>query len=447
MNPPFSATSYTPLKPIESKYQEKLKVLLFSRVCIALSLLAATMFFQPGADNPSSKLHQAFVLVTLCHVFVSIVLLALYYFSNIYYFYRFGFLQLVWDILFHTVIIYLTGGVDSQFKFLYWLTIIHASILFLKPGAIYVAAISALLYGILANLAFFNSIPDLLEDLKSISNNWPEQKVTISIIVNAGACFLIAYLSAFVSGRMYQVERLLEEKNTEVKNLETLMERSKHLAAIGEMAARIAHEIRNPLTSLSASIDLLNEKSNMEHAEAKLFAIIKKETRRLNQLLTDFLSFSRPSESQKQMICLSQVLVESISNFQAGYPHVTIDCKMTLENEMEIYIDPKQINQVLINGLKNASEAMDLKGNIVVHLKEYDSVYYRIVIEDFGPGMDAGMKDKVFEPFHTSKIKGTGLGLSIVKGIVSSHRGRVSLRDKENQKGCELVIDLPKERL
>jgi len=217
---------------------------------------------------------------------------------------------------------------------------------------------------------------------------------------------------------------------TTIKTLERHMKRSERMAAIGGMAAVLAHEIRNPLASMSGAVQMLQDAAGLEASDRKLMDIILRETGRLNDLLSDFLAYARPKEPSLQPIELRALVAETIDVYtqrsHAGQLRIGADLA-----EVQVLADPDQIRQVLLNLLTNADQALGGQGRIWVSLKtEPDSnAARRVLIEvaDEGPGVDAGIRERIFEPFVTTKEKGTGLGLATVHQIVEAHGGSVEL--------------------
>ena len=242
---------------------------------------------------------------------------------------------------------------------------------------------------------------------------------------------------------------LIFQDMTDVKKIEEEMKRVEDLALIGELAAAIAHEIRNPMASISGSIQMM--KTDLDHNDfnSRLMDIISREIDRLNNLISDFLNFARPKETALKNFNLNDLILESLELFKNSH-HWTGNTKVTtvFPGTIEIESDPEQIRQVFWNLFLNACEAMPQGGNLTVStdIVEHD-VYKnknmaRIVVHDTGPGFDKKALSKIFTPFFTTKERGSGLGLATVKRIINGLKGEVKgLNHAEG--GAEITITLP----
>jgi two-component system sensor histidine kinase PilS (NtrC family) len=238
---------------------------------------------------------------------------------------------------------------------------------------------------------------------------------------------------------------------TQAVAMERHLRRVDRLASIGEMAARIAHEIRNPLASVSGSIQILQKELSLEGANRKLMEIVVRETKRLNGLLTDFLNFARPEHSTPRRMDLSKALRETLTLFveQAG---ATCRIRSEISPGLLMQADPKRIRQVVWNLLNNALEAMPEGGDLTVSARRaseplpaglsVEDSWLVLEVEDSGVGIPEEARDKVFDPFFTTKEKGTGLGLSIVHRLVEEMGGHIEL-NSEPGKGSRFTLWLP----
>ncbi len=238
---------------------------------------------------------------------------------------------------------------------------------------------------------------------------------------------------------------------TQAVAMEQHLRRVDRLASIGEMAARIAHEIRNPLASVSGSIQILQKELSLDGANRRLMEIVLRETKRLNGLLTEFLNFARPEHSTPRKMDLSKALRETLTLF---LEQTTQACNLKAEISpgLMIYADSKRLRQVVWNLLNNALEAMphggDLSvrafgasGNLPAGLDSQER-WLVVEVEDSGVGISEDVRDKVFDPFFTTKEKGTGLGLSIVHRLVEEMGGRIELQSQPG-KGSRFSLWLP----
>ena len=242
---------------------------------------------------------------------------------------------------------------------------------------------------------------------------------------------------------------LIFQDVTEIKRIEENMKKAEGLALVGEMAAGIAHEIRNPMASISGSIEVLKEGLAWDATESRLMAIVSREIDRLNQLVSDFLLFARPKETKWRTFDLNQVIMESLALFKNSQLwNENISVHTHFNDSVVIESDPDQIKQVLWNLFLNACDAMSSGGTLdittqwVMKPSESTTQNAVIIIRDTGDGFDEKALPRLFTPFFTTKEEGSGLGLATVKRIVDQLQGRIS-GGNHPEGGAEIVIILP----
>ncbi len=220
------------------------------------------------------------------------------------------------------------------------------------------------------------------------------------------------------------------------------MSRADKLATIGELAAGAAHEIRNPLTAIQSTLQYLSTRIQAEK-EKKLLANALKETKRINEILTALLSFSRPSDIKKEKNDIITILEDSLDliSIQAKKYKITIsrDYPMT---PILLNSDKAQLKQLFLNILLNSAQAMKEGGELKIKVHPKDNHKILITVTDTGEGIPEDKLDNIFNPFFTTKRGGTGLGLSICYGIIESHLGEIEVKSKANQ-GTTVLITLP----
>jgi two-component system sensor histidine kinase PilS (NtrC family) len=234
---------------------------------------------------------------------------------------------------------------------------------------------------------------------------------------------------------------------TYYKQMEDALRRKEKLAAIGEMAAGLAHEIRNPLASLYGSIQLLQAEVSLEGTQERLMDIVLKESERLDALITDFLLFAFPHTGERESILLRDLVEETLELFRKG-PHFQEGLNVDVRMDPTVRIDGnrRQLQQILWNLLLNAAQSMSEGGEIRVEGEQtrnragVPSVSWRV--QDTGRGIAAENLTRIFDPFYTSRQGGTGLGLAIVHRIVENHGGRIHVRS-DLGKGTVFEIELP----
>lgn len=242
---------------------------------------------------------------------------------------------------------------------------------------------------------------------------------------------------------------LIFQDLTSYKQMEEELRRAEKLAAIGELAAGLAHEIRNPLASLYGSIQLLQGELELGGSNRRLMQIILQESERLNELIGDFLLFASPRPGSKEEFPLFPLVEETLAllekhpSFREG-----IRVSLHMDRSLKLVANRKQTQQILWNLLLNAVQAMpDGKGEIRVEAeskarRDDPAGWATIRILDTGRGIQAENLDRIFDPFFTTREEGTGLGLSVVYRIVESHGGRIRV-SSDPGKGTVFQIDLP----
>jgi two-component system sensor histidine kinase PilS (NtrC family) len=229
---------------------------------------------------------------------------------------------------------------------------------------------------------------------------------------------------------------------TELKNLETELKHKETLAAIGELSANMAHEIRNPLASLKGSIEMLKEGALTKDHGEKLMNIALSEMDRLNKIITDFLTYSRPREPEFFSFDLHALLDETIELVKSATLYAdTITITKAFSGKNMIVADPQKLRQVFLNLGMNALESMSEGGEVVISTTRLeDSVL--VSIRDSGIGIPQKNLKDIFFPFFTTKDKGTGLGLSIAYRIIEEHNGKITVRSAPGE-GTTFTVVLP----
>ncbi len=230
------------------------------------------------------------------------------------------------------------------------------------------------------------------------------------------------------------------EDVTHLKKLESRVFQSEKMAAIGQLAAGIAHEIRNPLASISGSIQLLQDDKNKSAEDQKLMGIVIKEIDRLNKLITEFLDYARPNTPANNVVNLSELIKEIIDAIKMDKNYQAITFKTHIDPEALINGQSDKIKQAIWNIVVNGLQAMESSSQKVLDtqvLVQGSNVVVKI--KDTGSGIPAQNLKKIFEPFHTTKPKGTGLGLAIVHSILESHKAQIEVRSQVGD-GSEFQI-------
>ncbi|MBI2609378.1 MAG: PAS domain S-box protein [Deltaproteobacteria bacterium] len=512
--------------------KDKLSWFIFLRLGVITSLLAFFIFFKLKATTThltteiSRNLIAVYFLLTITYlvsffyaIYLNRVKNVVAYISS----------QIGYDIIFVTALIYLLNTPESIFNILYSVTIILASLVFQRSGALLTACFCTICFSLyliynpiidsqrhlyvlfINNFTFFLvaiASGTMADQLKNIGIKLKEKEsFTDAILDNMSSGLLtinaqseITYYNAAaqeITGKSYQevynyklsqifpefaefLRKKVDPKTrpeikymregsilslgivssplkdhenatkgqiiifqdlTKLKKMEEEMRVSDKLAAVGKLAAGIAHEIRNPLASMSGSIEMLKTNIHMSQEDKKLMDIALKETERLNTLITEFLTFVKPSVLRKEKIKIKEYIENMIATFKIN-PQFKKNISITTKGkDIEFYFDPERGKQILWNLLINASQAMREGGTIEISWNE-DQNKNILCIKDHGCGIPENIREKIFDPFFTTKEGGTGLGLATVYKIIEAHGGRIDVTSKVNQ-GTTFNIEFP----
>ena len=229
-----------------------------------------------------------------------------------------------------------------------------------------------------------------------------------------------------------------------IKTHESLRQ-SERLAAMGQMAATVAHEIRNPLSIIKGTAEVLQSKYRKEDEPDELFDFIPDEVRRLNRLVSDFLTFARDRAPEYNATDLKSTVEKTLVNLDDEIKKSAVSLRVNFTEVPAVDHDEDGINQVLLNLILNALQAMPDGGDLTLTMENeragLGKRFVSVCVHDTGCGFDQGAED-VFEPFYTTKTSGSGLGLAICKRIVEKHEGWMDVRS-EKDKGTKMRFYLP----
>jgi two-component system sensor histidine kinase PilS (NtrC family) len=246
---------------------------------------------------------------------------------------------------------------------------------------------------------------------------------------------------------------------SDVVEMERDLRRSERLAAVGELSASMAHEIRNPLAAISGAIQMLQregEQGREGEQSQRLMDIVLRETDRLNRLLTEFLEYARPGPLRREPLLVEEAVAEVLAIFDASASDATT-IRVAIEPGLQLRADPGQLRQLLWNLLLNAAQAMPEGGTIGLEAHASgppqerpggdrndggEGGWIELGVRDGGAGIPAEAQERIFDPFFTTKPGGTGLGLATVHRIVEEHGGSIRVQSAAG-KGTSFHVRLP----
>lgn len=543
----------------EKEIQKKLKVLMILRIILATLFLVSSILLQ--IKFRSREIPTFYLLVVSVYLITIIYALLINRVSN---FALFAYIQLIGDLIIETVLVYITGGIESSFSFTYIITIIYASIILYRRGGYVIAGISSILYGGLIDVQYYGFFETTQLSILSPA------EIFYKVFLHVLFFFVVAFLSGGLAESLRQTGEILKEKDTDLVELQTFyknvaqsmssgllttdlkghitsfnraaeditgnffeeikgkiwheifnleeiksvfrklemlripfrfegnyvrkdgaklalgitisslknesgettgaigifqdltkikemeddIKKKEKLAMVGELAAGMAHEIRNPLASLSGSMQILKSESSLSGENKKLLEIALRETEKLNRIISDFLTYARPTPLNKKRCDINRLLNDTVTLLRNSKEYQKkIKIAANLEGKRLITeVDPNQMSQVFWNLSINAVQAMSDGGELIISSKkklkkgrgysDFDKDYIEITFKDTGNGINPVVKDKIFYPFFTTKDKGSGLGLAIVHRIIEDHKGEIMVESKLNE-GSRFIIHLP----
>jgi two-component system sensor histidine kinase HydH len=288
--------------------------------------------------------------------------------------------------------------------------------------------------------AFFH-----IEDEEGIDRPATTRESSVRLTFGSRRCELLCHpLTIIDSQQQYMGRVLLISDVTEIRCLEQRMRENERLAAVGRMAGGVAHEVRNPLSSIKGLALLLKNKFPVGSREQDTADLLIQETERMNRTITEMLSFTRPSALHLGRIDLAELLARSLELIRAEAVDNRIETVLDADKDLEPVLgDIDRLQQVMMNVLLNAMQAMEQGGTLTVSLKNrIESQEVELRISDTGEGIAADILPQVFYPYVTTKQGGTGIGLAICQKIIADHGGAIEL-ESEQGKGTTVIIRLP----
>jgi len=332
------------------------------------------------------------------------------------------------------------GGINSSYYLIYFLPVMTAALLFEGTGTLIWTAITSAAYCSLLIPASLRGYELPPEDAKELA-------------LRNIFFFLAAMLvNPFVSENRRQTQRYrrlaeeLVETNRRLEQAQEEARRSERLAALGQLTAGLAHEIRNPLAVIKGSAETLTRRlESSDPLTTELVGYISSEVNRLNTIVTRFLNFARPLKLEKRPTQILPLLDRALKVAGERWPEAKVEVKQEFpENLPEMLIDPDLCEQAFVNLVLNAYEAMGSNGGtLTIQAAPANSEGKRgivIGIEDTGPGIPSELREQIFNPFFSTKKEGVGLGLSLVSKIVDDHRGWIRVSSEPGKGACFRVF-------
>jgi signal transduction histidine kinase len=241
-----------------------------------------------------------------------------------------------------------------------------------------------------------------------------------------------------------EMSRKMASDIQQLQQLNEQLTRTEKLAAMGTLAAGVAHEVNNPLASISSLIQMMQAKQNLDVETADKLRLIQTQITRITQVTKDMMDFARVRPAAKSQININEILETSLrlASFDKSFQKLNIE-KNYSENLSEIFADSDQLQQVFLNLFLNARDAMPNGGNLSIKTSQ-DVEFIRVEIADSGTGIEEKDIKQIFDPFFTTKVagKGTGLGLAVCYGIITAHGGKIEV-STNNGSGTRFIINLP----
>jgi two-component system sensor histidine kinase PilS (NtrC family) len=232
---------------------------------------------------------------------------------------------------------------------------------------------------------------------------------------------------------------------TELRRLEQQTRLQERLVTVGQLAAGIAHEIRNPLASISGSIELLKQAPQSSEDDRTLMTIVNREISRLNGLIGDLLDYANPRPPRPVDFDLGLLVEETLQVARGDQAFGDVEVTAHVDKPLSITADPAKLRQVLWNLVRNAADAASAGGKHVKGVARAPNDDVILEVSDDGPGIPPAQLERIFDPFYTTKDKGTGLGLATSHAVVAEHGGRIDVVSEVGN-GTKMVVTVPRTR-
>ena len=326
-----------------------------------------------------------------------------------------------------TVMIHYGLFLEPLFGHASWIHAIHSRLCYVP------IAVGAIWFGLHGGLLTATSISFLVIPFAVGAN---ESRSSIS-----GEIVEIVYYFAIggLIGALVDREVAVKHKHEEAQQQ---LDRAHRLSMVGQMAAGVAHEIKNPLASIKGAVEIITDPRTSDSDKLEFRDILIGEVRKIDSTVQEFLEFASPKETQQEFMNLSAIVFRTVRQLEAQFITSGVKVKQSITPDVCIFGDPEMIKQVLINILINAAESSDTGPLVGVRLFIEREVGVILTVRDNGEGIPPEELGRIYEPFFTTKPSGSGLGLAIVKNIVELHGGEIKI-DSEVGKGTTVKVTLP----
>lgn len=342
--------------------------------------------------------------------------------------------QMLVDHVVWSGIVYVSGGVASGATSLYGLTCLSGAVLLGMHGALlalllgvasYVSLSCAFIYG------YVTPPPD--QPFDAYATRWNE--AAFPLVLNLLAMTAVTLLASYLAERLREADVRLVAANDRA-------EKAERLAALGRLAAGLAHEIRNPLGAIAASIELLRTGPNLAAEDRDLCGIIEREAARMNALIGDMMDLARPRAPVKEPMNLAAVGrdVATLAATSGRGRDVIVRCDGP--DEVLIIADTAQMRQVVWNLVRNAIQASSAGSEVILRWSKPNATGVTFEVNDHGVGIDPETRERLFDAFFTTRSQGMGIGLAVVKRIVDDHEFTVNV-DSIEGKGTTFSVRIP----
>ena len=334
-----------------------------------------------------------------------------------------------------------THGIDSLYHPLLLIPVVSAATIFELPGVLLVSLLACLAYA--TSFLFFTLYLDQPPPLDLVQ--WGILRMAFYTLVGL-LVFQQAKAKRDEMRRTEEAAERLAQTNRHLREAQASLRRSERLAALGQLTAGLAHELRNPLGTIKASAELLTKDSTLSRPEvmSEMAGYIVTETDRVNGLISNFLDFARPLQIRPVRADLGAIIADAVRQHSdlANKTGVSISVKQPA-NLTNLALDPDLMKMALSNLLQNAIQASQA-GQTVEIRAETSKENVRIFVSDQGKGIAPEHLENIFNPFFTTKPQGVGLGLAIVSKIVDEHQGLIHVASQRGE-GTTFTLSLPKE--